>query len=125
MVILAFLIGLATIILIARCNKSVSLFFLLLTAMLGGFAGGALVDHCVNSNTDDTNSTQVQPMLNSHQGIGLFTLVDVRDLPDPTGSAGKAKATARDIESSIAPSTKIVLDTPTNPPQKVPIVDDS
>lgn len=125
MITVAFLIGLATIICIARCNKSVSLFFILLTAMLGGFAGGALVDHCVNGDTDDTNSTQVQPMLNSHQGIGLFTLVDVRDLPEPTGSAGKAETTVRDIESSIAPSTKIGLNVPVKPPIKVPIVDDS
>lgn len=125
MILAAFLVGLLAITAIARYNKSVSLFFILLTSMLGGFAGGALADRYVNSNADDTKSVQVQPMLNSPQGIGLFALVDVRDLPDPTGSAGKAETPVSDTDNSIALSNGIVLDVPENPPQKVEIVDDS
>jgi len=126
MITVAFILGLLTIVGVARYCKSVSMFFILLTSLLGGFAGGALVDHCINSdNTDNTNSMQVQPMQNSPQGIGLFALVDVRDLPDPTGSVGKAETPASDMECSIAPSSGIVLDVPENPPQEVEIVDDS
>lgn len=125
MITLAFIIGLIVILGVARYQKSVSLFFILLTAMLGGFAGGALVDHCINSgDADDTNSVQVQPMQNNPQGIGLFALLDVRDTLEPTGSAGQVETPASDTES-IAPSEGIVLDIPTNPPQQVEIVDDS
>lgn len=122
---IVFTIALLTIIAIARYNKSVSLFFILLTMMLGGFAGGALANRYIDSDADDTNSTQVQPMQSNPESIGLFALVDVRDVLDPSGSAGKAETPACDVEYSIAPSKGIVLDVPVNPPQEVEIVDDS
>ena len=121
----AFIAGLLTILGVARYNKSVSLFFILLTAMLGGFAGGAMASRYVNDNADDTNSVQVQPMQNSPQGIGLFALVDVRDILEPTGSVGKVETPASDTEYSIAPSSGIIKDVPENPPQQVEIIDDS
>lgn len=118
----AFAIGLLTIIGIARYNKSVSLFLLLLVSMLGGFAGGAIVNH-LSDDTDDTNATQVQPMQAVDQGIGLFALLDASNEVD--GEAGKAETPARDIAYSMAPSEKLGNKPLTNPPQEVEYQDDS
>ena len=118
----AFAIGLLTIIAIARYNKSVSLFLLLLVSMLGGFAGGAIVNH-LSDDTDDTNATQVQPMRAVDQGIGLFALLDASN--EVEGEAGKAETPARDIAYSMAPSEKLGNKPLTNPPQEVEYQDDS
>lgn len=118
----AFAIGLLTIIAIARYNKSVSLFLLLLVSMLGGFAGGAIVNH-LSGDTDDTNATQVQPMQAVDQGIGLFALLDASN--EVEGEAGKAETPARDIAYSMAPSEKLGNKPLTNPPQEVEYQDDS
>ena len=118
----AFAIGLLTIIGIARYNKSVSLFLLLLVSMLGGFAGGAIVNH-LSGDTDDTNATQVQPMQAVDQGIGLFALLDASN--EVEGEAGKAETPARDIAYSMAPSEKLGNKPLTNPPQEVEYQDDS
>lgn len=120
---IAFLLGLLTITVIARCNKSVSLFLILLVSMLGGFAGGALVNH-LTDDTDNTNATQVQPMQAADQSIGLFALFDIFNKID--GEAGKAETPARDIAySSMAPSEKLGNKPLTNPPQEVEYQDDS
>ena len=120
---IAFAIGLLTIIGIARYNKSVSLFLVFLVSMLGGFAGGALINRLTDDNADNTNATQVQPMQAVDQGIGLFALLDIFDKIE--GEAGKAETPARDIAYSMAPSEKLGNKPPTNPPQEVEYQDDS
>lgn len=122
MMTIAFAIGLLTIIGIARYHKSVSLFLVLLVSMLGGFAGGAIINH-LTDDTDNTNATQVQPMQAVDQGIGLFALLDIFDKIE--GKAGKAETPARDIAYSIAPSEKLGNKPLTNPPQEVEYQDDS
>lgn len=122
MMTIAFAIGLLTIIGIARYNKSVSLFLVLLVSMLGGFAGGAIINH-LTDDTDNTNATQVQPMQAVDQGIGLFALLDIFNKIE--GEAGKAETPARDIAYSMAPSEKLGNKPPTNPPQEVEYQDDS
>lgn len=118
----AFLLGLLTIIGIARFNKSVSLFLLLLVCMLGGFASGAIIHH-ISDDTDDTNATQVQPMQAVDQGIGLLALFDASN--EVEGEAGQAETPARDIAYSIAPSKELGNEPLTNPPQEVDYQDDS
>lgn len=118
----AFAVGLLTITGIARYNKSVSLFLLLLVSMLGGFAGGAIVNH-LSDDADDTNAMQVQPMQAVDQGIGLFALFDTSY--EVEGEAGKAETPARDIAYSMAPSEKLGNKPLTNPPQEVEYQDDS
>lgn len=128
MMTVVFIVAILTILGIARYNKSVSLFFILLASILGGFAGGALINRASNSDdSDNTKSVQVQPMQNSPQGIGLFALVDIRDILNAS-SAGKAETPASDTDFGItvAPSKGIVLDVPENPPQiPVSYLDDS
>jgi hypothetical protein len=122
MMTIAFAIGLLTIVGIARYHKSVSLFLVLLVSMLGGFAGGAIINH-LTDDTDNTNATQVQPMQAVDQGIGLFALLDIFDKIE--GEAGKAETPARDIAYSMAPSEKLGNKPLTNPPQEVEYQDDS
>lgn len=122
MMTIAFAIGLLTIMGIARYHKSVSLFLVLLVSMLGGFAGGAIINH-LTDDTDNTNATQVQPMQAVDQGIGLFALLDIFDKIE--GEAGKAETPARDIAYSMAPSEKLGNKPLTNPPQEVEYQDDS
>lgn len=122
MMTIAFVIGLLTIVAIARYNKSVSLFLLLLVSMLGGFAGGAIINR-LTDDADNTNAMQVQPMQAVDCGIGLFTIFDTLNGVD--GEAGKAETPARDIAYSIAPSEKLANKPLTNPPQPVEYQDDS
>lgn len=122
MMTIAFLLGLLTITVIARCNKSVSLFFVLLVSLLGGFAGGVLINR-LSDDSDNTNATQVQPMQAVDQGIGLFALFDASN--EAEGTVGQAETPARDIAYSIAPSEKLGNKPLTNPPQTVEYLDDS
>ena len=125
MITLAFALTMLAVFGIARYNKSVSLFFILLAMSLGGFAGGALASRFISDDTDDTNSAQVQSMQENQQGIGLFTLLDSRNAEMPL-LASKAKETpVCDTEECIKLQSKINQKVPTNPPQRVEYQDDS
>jgi hypothetical protein len=123
MMTIALVLGLLTIIGIARCNKSVSLFLILLVSMLGGFAGGAIISRLTDG-TDNTKATQVQPMQAIEQGIGLFALFDTSN--EVEGEAGKAETPARDIANGIiAPSNELGSIPLEKPPQEVAFISDS